>query len=215
MKPAIQKFNSWAHKNKDEGMEKNHAFSVSKMLELIPSRIMSTNFSFIDIGCGNGWVVKKIKNHKKCIKSVGVDGAQKMIQKAIKKDSESQYLQLDIENMDYKDIFDIVFSMEVFYYFKDPDKVLEYIYTYILKPGGCMLFGIDHYLENKSSLSWSKDLDLELQTFSMDEWISKFKKVGFSNIKKHQFGVKENWAGTMVIYCEKSNDTKKKLLRAH
>ena len=203
MSRAIETFNVWAKNNKDEGMERNHAFSVKKMLDLIPSDILSTKFSFIDIGCGNGWVAKQIRANPNCVKSVGIDGAEKMIKKAIAKDSKSQYLRLDIEQMSYKDEFDIVFSMEVFYYFKDPLKVLSYIYKNILKSGGCMLIGVDHYLENKSSLSWSKDLNLELKTYSIEQWKSNFNEVGFSNIKTFQFGAKENWEGTLVIYCEK------------
>ena len=203
MSKAINTFNSWAQKNKDEGMEKNHSFSVKKMLELIPSKVRSSKFSFIDIGCGNGWVVQKMNSNENCIKSVGIDGAGKMIKKAIKKDSKSEYLQLDVETMSYKGEFDIVFSMEVFYYFKNPRYVLKYIYENILKSGGCMILGVDHYLENKSSLSWSKDLDLSLKTYSIETWVSNFKQVGFKNIKTYQFGVKENWAGTLTIYCEK------------
>ena len=205
MTKAIETFNVWAEKNKDLGMEKNHTFSVNKMLELIPSHILSKNFSFIDIGCGNGWVVQNIRNKKNCIKSVGIDGAEKMIQKAMEKDPNSEYFQFDIEKMDYKGEFNIVFSMEVFYYFSDPLKVLNYIYKNILKSGGCMIMGVDHYLENTSSLSWGKDLDLELKTLSIDEWEATFKQVGFKNIKLNQFGAKENWSGTLVIYSEKKD----------
>ncbi len=205
MSKAINTFNSWAQKDKDKGMEKNHSFSVNKMLELIPSKLLSSKFSFIDIGCGNGWVVKKMNTNENCIKSVGIDGAEQMIKKAIKKDLRSKYFQFDIEKMNYKDEFDIVFSMEVFYYFKDPQYVLNYIYKNILKSGGCMILGVDHYLENKSSLSWSKDLDLSLKTYSIENWQANFIKAGFQNIKTYQFGAEENWAGTLVIYCEKFN----------
>ena len=204
MNTAIRTFNSWAQKNKDVGMEKNHTSSVNKMLELIPSNKLSCDFSFIDIGCGNGWVVHKMNSNKNCIKSVGIDGAENMIKKAVKKDPNSEYFQFDIEKMDYKHQFDIVFSMEVFYYFKNPIKVLKYVYNHLLKPGGCMITGIDHYKENKSSLTWSKDLDLTLKTFSIEQWENNYKHVGFKNIKIHQFGSKENWAGTLVVYCEKS-----------
>ena len=203
MSKAIETFNIWAKKNKDEGMEKNHAYSVGKMLDLIPSNILETKFSFIDIGCGNGWVVRKMRSNNNCVKSVGIDGAENMIQKAIEKDSYSEFFQFDIEKMDYKGEFNIVFSMEVLYYFKDPLKVLNYIHKHLLKMGGCMIVGVDHYLENSSSLSWDKDLGLELKTLSIDEWRSTFKQVGFKNIQLYQFGAKENWSGTLVIYCEK------------
>jgi len=203
MSKAIKTFNEWAYLGKDLGMEKNHSPSVIKMLDLIPNQILSKNFSFIDIGCGNGWVVRKIKSKKNCIHSVGIDGAEKMIKKAISLDKNSEYFNLNIEKMNYKNSFDVVFSMEVFYYFKNPLKVLKYINNYIIKSGGCMLVGVDHYFENTSSLSWSDALNLKLQTYKIEEWKAIFKDSGFKNVKTFQFGKKDSWEGTLVIYCEK------------
>ena len=203
MSKAIKTFNEWANLGKDLGMEKNHLPSVSKMLDLIPKHILSKAFSFIDIGCGNGWVVRKVRSKENCIQSVGIDGADKMINKAISLDKNSEYYNLDIEKMSYRKTFDVVFSMEVFYYFKNPLKVLKYINNYIIKPGGCMLVGIDHYFENTPSLSWSDDLNLNLQTYKIEEWKALFKDSGLKNVKSFQFGKKDSWEGTLVIYCEK------------
>lgn len=203
MSKAIKTFNEWANHGKDLGMEKNHLPSVSKMLDLIPKHILSKTFSFIDIGCGNGWVVRKVRSKENCIQSVGIDGADKMIKKAISLDKNSEYYNLDIEKMSYRKTFDVVFSMEVFYYFKNPLKVLKYLNNYIIKPGGCMLVGIDHYFENTPSLSWSDDLNLNLQTYKIEEWKALFKDSGFKNVKSFQFGKKDSWEGTLVIYCEK------------
>ena len=203
MTKAIKTFNSWAFEGKDVGMEQNHLPSVIEMLKLIPSNITSNFFSFIDIGCGNGWVVRKMKSKKNCIYSVGIDGAENMVKKAISLDKNSDYFQFDLEKMNYKKKFDVVFSMEVFYYFKDPLKVLKYINKNLIKSGGCMVFGIDHYFENSSSLTWGKDLDLNLKTYNIEEWKSFFKFSGYRNIKSYQFGKKDNWEGTLVIYCEK------------
>ena len=84
------------------------------MLDLIPKHILSKAFSFIDIGCGNGWVVRKSKDLKKTVFSPGIDGADKMIKKAISLDKNSEYYNLDIEKMSYRKTFDVVFSMEFF-----------------------------------------------------------------------------------------------------
>ena len=40
------------------------------------------HFTFIDAGCGNGWVIRKVSENKN-VKAVGVDGS-KMIAKAKK-----------------------------------------------------------------------------------------------------------------------------------
>ena len=41
-------------------------------------------FSFLDLGCGNGWVVRKVQEHNLCNKAVGIDGAYQMIKNARK-----------------------------------------------------------------------------------------------------------------------------------
>ena len=196
----IKTFNSWAEKNKDVGMEKNHSSSVNFMLQKIPSSILSTKFSFLDLGCGNGWVVRKMNKNKNCIKSVGIDGAENMIKKATNLNPELEYIKLDLDQLNYNEKFNIVFSMEVFYYLKDPLNTLKYIYTNMIHYNGFFIMGIDHYLENKPSLKWPKDLDLNLQTLSIDDWVKMVQLAGFSKVKYKQFGVKENWAGTLIIY---------------
>ena len=198
----IKTFNSWAEKNKDAGMEKNHSSSVNFMLQKIPSSILSTKFSFLDLGCGNGWVVRKMNKNKNCIKSVGIDGAENMIKKATNLNPELEYIKLDLDQLNYNEKFNIVFSMEVFYYLKDPLNTLKYIYTNMINYNGFFIMGIDHYLDNKPSLKWPKDLDLDLHTMSIEEWVDLVKSAGFDDVKFEQVNTNESWAGTLVIYAQ-------------
>ena len=197
---AITLFNQWVDLGKDHGMELNHAHSVDYMISLIPDKISNKKFSFLDIGCGNGWVVKHFSKVNNCTLSVGVDGAKKMIEKAILRDKKSIYLNLNINNLDnYTNTFDVVFSMEVFYYLKDPKSVIEYVFKHLLNPGGFFILGIDHYLENSTSLSWPNDLNVDMKTYSMVQWKKMFENTGFSNISISQNGKKKNWEGTLVL----------------
>ena len=208
---ATNLFNNWVELGKDNGMELNHGPSVDFMLNLIPSRILDKNFSFMDLGCGNGWVVKKISQYEHCSFAIGLDGAEKMIKKARSNDAKSTYLELDINNIDSYELkntlplrsFDIIFSMEVLYYLTSPKNTLFYIYSKLLNAGGCCIIGIDHYLENTSSLAWEKDLNVSMCTYSIQEWKDLFIECGFHNIKIFQFGKKEGWSGTLVFYAEK------------
>ena len=201
---AVELFNNWVDLGKDDGMERNHTPSVDYMLNLIPPRITNENFRFLDIGCGNGWVVKKISHMHGCDLAVGIDGAEKMIQKAISNDAKSHYLQLDINNLDsYNENFDIIFSMEVFYYLNNPQHNINYLFNNLLNQGGCFIMGIDHYLENKPSLTWPIDLNVDMLTYSILEWEKMLQNVGFSNIKISQFGKNKDWCGTLVLYGEK------------
>ena len=201
----IKIFDNWAKKDKDIGMEKGHYSSVEKMLNIIKNKtdILNGNFSFLDLGCGNGWVVRKFSENKMCDLSVGVDGSFNMIKKAKQKDSIGKYYHSTIEQWDIKLKFDIIFSMETFYYFEDINYILNKIFYKLLKNNSFFIFGIDHYSENTPSLNWESDIGIKTKTRTIDEWINIVKKIGFKDIKFLQFGKKEDWAGTLIIYAKK------------
>ncbi len=197
----INIFNEWAKKGKDKGMEQGHAASVNKMLEIINKRtdILLRNFNFLDLGCGNGWVVRKFSNNDLCDLAVGVDGSKNMIEKAKLIDSKGEYFQSNIESWKSEEKFDIIFSMETFYYLNNIDNILNNIYNNMLKDNGMLIIGIDHYFENKPSLTWEKDIGIETQTLSIAKWKEKFQHNSFNNIDCIQEGQKDNWAGTLII----------------
>ena len=74
-KDPIEIFSQWALTGKDKGMEKNHALPVKEMLEFSIEKL--NNFSFVDAGCGNGWVVRNVSKFKNCIEAIGIDGSKK------------------------------------------------------------------------------------------------------------------------------------------
>ena len=58
MQKPIEIFGKWAEEGKDIGMETGHANSVNEMLDfaLQERANIGKNFSFLDLGCGNGSV---------------------------------------------------------------------------------------------------------------------------------------------------------------
>ena len=90
----IEVFSEWADLDKDYGMEKNHESSVQNMLDFAIKDKLP--FSFIDAGCGNGWVVRKVSKISNCTQAVGIDGSEKMILKARKIDPKLNYYCADI-----------------------------------------------------------------------------------------------------------------------
>ena len=201
---ATKLFNSWVENGKDEGMEKNHSASVNEMIKLVPKYILNNSFSFLDFGCGNGWLVRKFTNYDNCIKSTGIDGAPNMIKKAISNDNESKYIQFDLDNIfSFNQKFDLIMSMEVMYYLKNPELVINHINKNMLNPGGFFIMGIDFYEENKSSLSWPSKLDVEMFCANKNKWKDYLSLAGFDKVRTFQFGKKNDWAGTLVLSGEK------------
>ena len=64
-------FGEWVELGRDEGMAMGHQQAVDHMLELALNNRKS--FSFIDAGCGNGWVVRQVAKLPQCVSAVGID----------------------------------------------------------------------------------------------------------------------------------------------
>ena len=204
-KKNIELFNQWAVSGKDVSMEKGHTPSVNRMIEIIQNKsiLNKNNFNFLDLGCGNGWVVRKIAKNKLCRQAVGVDGAKNMIDNANNLSTNEIYINANIEDWRYTEKFDIIFSMETFYYVKNISAMLKNIHKNLLNDNGSIIIGIDHYFENKASLNWDKEYNLDLLTLSVDEWKKRFKNNQFKNIEISFFGKKDDWNGTLILYAEK------------
>ena len=198
MNKNIMTFDEWAILGKDEGMERGHHNSVEHMYNMILDKKYE-NYSIMDVGCGNGWVVRKFQKHQLCKEAHGLDGAHNMIKKARVIDSHGTYFNENIEIWNPIQKYDIIFSMETLYYFKSPQKIIKKIYQDALKNDGIFIMGIDHYAENIESLDWGEKFNLEITTLSINEWLTLFKTVGFKNIIHKQVESKNEWQGTLII----------------
>lgn len=200
----IELFDKWAQNGKDVSMENGHSKSVDFMLKILDEKSLFGNkFSFLDLGCGNGWVVKKISKNNLCNLAVGIDGSENMIKNAKLNSKDEIFINENIENWHWNKKFNIVFSMETLYYVKDIDYLLKNIYSNLLADKGSIIIGVDHYLENKPSLMWGEDYNLDIVTLSVKQWEKLFLKNKFKNIKLYFTGQKDDWNGTLVIYAQK------------
>ena len=125
-------FDLWAKTGRAEEMEKGHGTTVNKFLDKL---IFDKPFTFLDIGCGNGWVIRKISQSSNCIKAIGIDKSRVMIKKAIeKKISKNEfYFTTDLESWRYTGKFDIIFSMESLYYSVPMEPALKKVYRLLKK----------------------------------------------------------------------------------
>ena len=175
-------FDKWAKSGRAELMEKEHYKTVSKFLGSVSFK---KSFSFLDVGCGNGWVVRKVVRLKNCRKAVGIDKSKNMIKKAnsYKKSSKESYLTADIKSWDTRAKFDYIFSMESLYYSIPMEVALKKIYK-LIKPGGQFFCGTDFYSDNKATAKWSKMMKLSLDLRSKMEWKKMFEDIGFKTKTK-------------------------------
>ncbi|MEK9602848.1 MAG: class I SAM-dependent methyltransferase [Flavobacteriaceae bacterium] len=201
-KNPINVFGDWALSGRDQKMAEGHTASVKAMLEWVTTDLKK--FSFLDAGCGNGWVVRKILDHLECYHAAGVDGSEHMIAKAKSIDPGGNYFCEDIRQWSPVKPFDVVHSMEVFYYVEQPDALIQNIFNTWLNPGGRLVMGIDFYFENTSCHSWPEDCGVNImQLYPQKKWIEFFSKAGFKKVSSRNIGAKENWKGTLVVMGEK------------
>ena len=192
-RPATDVFHDWALRGKDEGMERGHALSVGEMIDFISvkSEQRGTNFSAVDVGCGNGWVVRILADIQLCQQAIGIDGAKAMIEKAESIDNENQYIFAGLPDYSPIEKFDYIHSMEFLYYLEEPEKMLQLFYDDWLKEGGWAVIGIDHYMENEDSLSWPEHVGVNMATRTINQWEGAWKKAGFNNVEHWIAGGKE------------------------
>jgi len=199
MKSAIEVFGEWAQSGRDERMAQGHKQAVDHMLSFLVDQ-QNEPFTAIDAGCGNGWVVRLLQTMDKCLGAQGVDGAPEMIQKAQSLDPAGHYHCADLMKWRPSEPVDIVHSMEVFYYFSDPGALVQHIANHWLKPGGRIITGVDHYLENPPSHNWASENDISfMTTLAEAEWLALFTKAGLSDVQSWRFGAKAPWAGTLIL----------------
>jgi ubiquinone/menaquinone biosynthesis C-methylase UbiE len=172
-------FDKWAQNGRAELMEEEHRGNVLKILKSIS---FDKPFTFLDVGCGNGWVIKKIVKEKNCKKAIGIDKSKKMIIQAKKKTKgKGEFIHTDIESMKYRGKFNFIFSMESLYYADSIEIALEKIYK-LVKPGGQFFCGTDFYTDNKATARWAGIMKIQMHLHSKKEWKEFFKNTGF-NVK--------------------------------
>lgn len=201
MRKVRDVFDEWAESGKDLGMETGHADAVEEMLEfsLKERSEIGEQFSFLDLGCGNGWATRNVYREPLCNRAVGVDGANKMIINARSRGLGEHYVHADLATYDPKEKFDLIHSMEFVYYLADPKEFIHRIVNSWLNEGGRLIFGLDFYFENTESHTWPKKLNIPMFMLKETEWINLFKATGLKEVTSWRANETTDWAGTLVI----------------
>ena len=206
MDKTAKVFDRWATAGRSEEMEEGHGVTVGKFLDSIS---FEKPFSFLDIGCGNGWVVRKIAQLTKCKKAVGIEKSKNMIKRAISKQAskKEKYACTNLESWNYAGKFDIIFSMESLYYSVPMEPALNKVFK-MLKTSGSFYCGTDFYSDNHLTKRWKKVMKIPMDLRSKTEWKKMFKEVGFKTTTKqgrdtrHRAKWKREF-GTLFIIGEK------------
>lgn len=195
-----KEFDQWVETGRDESMEKGHFEPTMQLLRCISSSMNSSPISSspsfhnrvaLDVGCGNGWALRKFIDFGGRA-GYGCDLSKKMIEKA---------RQYGYQNLEYRvggvSIFDdeqtaqieeldLCLCIESLYYHPDPQESLR-IFHKILGTGGYVGIMVDLYEESWGTHAWIDALDVNVHLLSIMEYRQILERAGFTNIQHMQF----------------------------
>ncbi len=80
---------------------------------------------WLDVGCGTGKMARTVLDNFDIQKMVCIDVEQEMLERAesLRDDEKVEFLQCDVRQLPYQEMFDIVTAIQVNHYFKKNDRI--------------------------------------------------------------------------------------------
>jgi ubiquinone/menaquinone biosynthesis C-methylase UbiE len=209
-KSAEEVFDRWALDYHAAGMEDDHRPSVMEAFEFIPE----SDGVYLEVGVGNGYGLQWIGSHQfKNGTCIGIDVSSNMVEVARSRTKGMQ--NVSVERADFlnfdpasEDRPDVIFSMEVFYYFPRIEDGLRHSIE-ILKPSGLLMVLVNHFTERLDSHDWARQLDTPMQLWSASQYHHGFEAAGFIDVMQRYVGIPSDAAartrnpGTLATWGRK------------
>jgi SAM-dependent methyltransferase len=177
-----EEFNRWAEAGRGDEMEQHHLPIVEPMLALIK---FDSEDRVLDVGCGTGWLVRRIAPLVSSGLAAGMDVSDVMVGRA-----ESLSIQLPntafacggVDAIPWNGgYFTKVVSVESAYYWPDPARGVREIFR-VLSTGGSAWILINYYRDNPHCHQWGDLLKVPTQLLSAEEWCGLFRQAGFGAV---------------------------------
>ncbi|MFB6133402.1 MAG: class I SAM-dependent methyltransferase [Halanaeroarchaeum sp.] len=171
-----EEFDAWAARGKDRGMEARHWHTAKHVLARMP---IEPGDVVLDLGTGSGYAIRALRE-RAIGRGYGLDGSPEMVANArsYTDDPQLAFVVGDFEHLPFSaGSVDHVFSMEAFYYARDPHAVLEEIER-VLSPGGTFYCAVNYYAENEHSHQWQDGIDIEMTLWDRPTYREAFRAAG-------------------------------------
>jgi len=178
-----EEFNRWAQDGQGDEMEKHHLPIVAPTLALMD---LQPADRVLDLGCGSGWLVRRIATLVPSGSVVGIDVSDEMIRRAQIAGASApnmQFLHGTAEEIPAPpNSFTKVISVESAYYWHDPARGLSEILR-VLAPGGSAWILINYYRDNLYCHQWGPLYQIPSHLLSAAEWQGLFGDAGFRDVR--------------------------------
>jgi len=177
-----EEFNKWAEGGRGDGMEQDHlpiTLPVLAKMELTPTD------NVLDVGCGSGWLSRRIAAVVTEGRVVGMDISDEMIRIARRNSLQHDNLLFvtgEVAEIPWEpNFFTHAISVESSYYWPSPAAGAKEILR-VLRPGGSAWILINYYRDNPHCHQWGALLAVPTHLLSAEEWAGLFREAGFRQV---------------------------------
>jgi arsenite methyltransferase len=177
-----EEFNRWAEAGRGDGMEQDHLPIALPVLEKM--RLAQTD-NVLDVGCGSGWLSRRISKLVPEGRVVGMDISDEMVRVARRTSGEHDnilFIPGEVAEIPWEpNFFTHAISVESAYYWPDPASGIRELQR-VLRPGGSAWILINYYRNNPYCHQWGSLLAIPTHLLSAEEWAGLFRAAGFTQV---------------------------------
>jgi ubiquinone/menaquinone biosynthesis C-methylase UbiE len=177
-----EEFNRWAEAGRGEGMEHDHLPITLPVLEKMN---LKPTDNVLDVGCGSGWLSRRLAKMATEGRVVGMDVSDEMIRVARRTSAGEDnilYVTGEVAQVPWEsNFFHHAISIESAYYWPDPAAGVKEIVR-VLQPGGAAWILINYYRDNPHCHQWGPLLAIPTHLLSTEEWVSFFRAAGCTQV---------------------------------
>lgn len=177
-----EEFNKWAESGRGDGMERDH---LPITLPVIAKMHVAAGDNVLDVGCGSGWLVRRLAPLAHEGRVVGMDISDEMIRLArrLSQDFDNVLFAAgEVEEIPWEgNFFHHAISVESSYYWPEPAAGLKELFR-VLGPRGQAWILINYYRDNMHCHQWGELLAVKTHLLSAREWASLFGEAGFTSV---------------------------------
>ncbi len=177
-----EEFNRWAEAGRGEGMERDHLPITLPVIEKM--ELMATD-NVLDVGCGTGWLSRRLAQLVPEGRVVGMDLSDEMIRVARRTSQEFEnvlFVAGEVSEIPWdSNFFSQAISVESSYYWLDPAAGIKELFR-VMRPAGRAWILINYYSDNEHCHQWGELLAVRTHLLSAEAWSGMFHDAGFTGV---------------------------------
>jgi trans-aconitate methyltransferase len=139
--------------------------------------------SFLEIGCGTGFVISAISKRFPEVKLTGGEYLEEGLVYARQRVPDAEFTQMDAQSIHYESEFDVIGAFDVLEHIKEDEIVLQQMYK-ALKPGGIVVITVPQHRWLWSAVD---EYACHVRRYGSNELHKKTYKAGFEIIRSTSF----------------------------